>query len=68
MLIGNEGGAVNMAKALDVPTFSIFTPSVRKETWQLFENEAKNASIHLKDLKPEIYQQFTEQQIKDQYF
>ncbi len=65
MLIGNEGGAVNMAKALDVPTFSIFTPSVRKETWQLFENEAKNASIHLKDLKPEIYQQFTEQQIKD---
>lgn len=65
MLIGNEGGAVNMAKALDVPTFSIFTPSVRKETWQLFENEAKNASIHLKDIKPEIYQQFTEQQIKD---
>jgi heptosyltransferase-2 len=68
MLIGNEGGAVNMAKALDVPTFSIFTPSVRKETWQLFENEAKNASIHLKDLKPEIYQQFTEQQIKDRTF
>nr|WP_315153321.1 glycosyltransferase family 9 protein [uncultured Flavobacterium sp.] len=68
MLIGNEGGAVNMAKALDVPTFSIFTPSVRKETWQLFENEAKNASIHLKDLKPEIYEQFTEQQIKDRTF
>lgn len=68
MLIGNEGGAVNMAKALDVPTFSIFTPSVRKETWQLFENEAKNTSIHLKDLKPEIYQQFTEQQIKDRTF
>jgi heptosyltransferase-2 len=68
MLIGNEGGAVNMAKALEIPTFSIFTPSVRKETWQLFENEAKNASIHLKDLKPEIYQQFTEQQIKDRTF
>lgn len=65
MLIGNEGGAVNMAKALDIPTFSIFTPSVRKETWQLFENEAKNASIHLKDLKPEIYEQHTEQYIKE---
>ncbi len=64
MLIGNEGGAVNMAKALDIPTFSIFTPSVRKETWQLFENEAKHTSIHLKDLKPEIYEQYTEQQIK----
>ncbi|TDW52313.1 heptosyltransferase-2 [Flavobacterium sp. 270] len=68
MLIGNEGGAVNMAKALDIPTFSIFTPSVRKETWQIFENEAKHTSIHLKDLKPEIYEQFTEQQIKDKTF
>lgn len=65
MLIGNEGGAVNMAKALEIPTFSIFTPSVRKETWQLFENEAKNDSIHLKDLKPEIYEQHTEQYIKE---
>lgn len=68
MLIGNEGGAVNMAKALEVPTFSIFTPSVRKETWQIFENEAKNASIHLKDLKPEIYEQHTEQYIKEHTF
>ncbi|CAM2758549.1 heptosyltransferase-2 [Flavobacterium succinicans] len=68
MLIGNEGGAVNMAKALEIPTFSLFTPSVRKETWQLFENEAKNVSIHLKDLKPEIYQQHTEQYIKEHTF
>ena len=68
MLIGNEGGAVNMAKALEIPTFSIFTPSVRKETWQLFENEAKNASIHLKDIKPEIYEQHTEQYIKEHTF
>lgn len=68
MLIGNEGGAVNMAKALEVPTFSIFTPSVRKETWQIFENEAKNVSIHLKDLKPEIYEKHTEQYIKEHTF
>ena len=68
MLIGNEGGAVNMAKALEIPTFSIFTPSVRKETWQIFENEAKNASIHLKDIKPEIYEKHTEQYIKEHTF
>lgn len=68
MLIGNEGGAVNMAKALEIPTFSIFTPSVRKETWQIFENEAKNFSIHLKDLKPEIYKQHTEKYIKEHTF
>lgn len=68
MLIGNEGGSVNMAKALDVATFSIFTPSVRKETWQLFENEAKHTSVHLKDLKPDIYKKNTEKQIKENTF
>lgn len=57
ILIGNEGGAVNMAKALDIPTFSLFSPSIDKETWQLFEDEKEHVSIHLKDLKPEIYEQ-----------
>ena len=68
MLIGNEGGAVNMAKALAVPTFSLFSPSVDKETWQIFENEIENASIHLKDLKPEIYQQHDAKFIKENTF
>jgi ADP-heptose:LPS heptosyltransferase len=66
-LIGNEGGAVNMAKALQVPTFSLFSPSVDKETWQIFEDE-KNISIHLKDLKPEIYSEFDEKYIKEHTF
>jgi heptosyltransferase-2 len=30
-LIGNEGGAVNMAKALDIPTFSIFSPQIKNQ-------------------------------------
>jgi heptosyltransferase-2 len=68
MLIGNEGGAVNMAKALSIPTFSLFSPSVDKETWQIFENELGNVSIHLKDLKPEIYQQYDEKYIKENTF
>jgi heptosyltransferase-2 len=66
-LIGNEGGAVNMAKAIFIPTFSLFTPSVDKETWQIFEDD-KNVSIHLKDLKPEIYQQFDAKHIKENTF
>lgn len=66
-LIGNEGGSVNMAKALFVPTFSLFSPSVDKETWQIFEDE-KNMSIHLKDLKPEIYAEFDEKYIKEHTF
>lgn len=68
ILIGNEGGSVNMAKALSVPTFSLFTPSVDKDTWQIFENEKENVSIHLKDLKPEIYQQHDEKHIKENTF
>ncbi len=66
-LIGNEGGSVNMAKALFVPTFSLFSPSVDKETWQIFEDE-KNISIHLKDLKPEIYKEHDEKFIKENTF
>ena len=66
-LIGNEGGSVNIAKALFIPTFSLFSPSVDKETWQIFEDE-KNISIHLKDLKPEIYAEFDEKYIKEHTF
>lgn len=54
-LIGNEGGAVNMAKALHVPTFTIFSPWINKETWNLFEDGKQNVSVHLKDFKPELY-------------
>ncbi len=68
MLIGNEGGSVNMAKALDIPTFSLFSPSVDKETWQIFEDEPQNVSIHLKDLKPEIYALHDEKFIKEHSF
>lgn len=66
-LIGNEGGSVNMAKALFIPTFSLFSPCIDKETWQIFEDE-KNISIHLKDLKPEIYAEFDEKYIKEHTF
>lgn len=48
-IIGNEGGAVNMAKALDLPTFSIFSPMVAKEGWDLFADGSKHVSVHLND-------------------
>lgn len=54
-LIGNEGGAINMAKALNVPTFTIFSPWIKKEAWGLFEDKKQNVSVHLKDFKPELY-------------
>lgn len=55
-LIGNEGGAVNMAKALDIPTFTIFSPWINKYDWNCFEDGKNNISVHLEDYKPEIYQ------------
>jgi heptosyltransferase-2 len=54
-LIGNEGGAVNMAKALNIPTFTIFSTWIKKESWNSFENGTTIVSVHLKDFKPEIY-------------
>lgn len=48
-LIGNEGGAVNMAKALNIPTFSIFSPQIKKENWSIYEDGTRNVSVHLND-------------------
>lgn len=62
-LIGNEGGAVNMAKALNIPTFSIFSPWIDKNTWSIFEDEY-NVSVHLKEFKPEIYGNKEEKKLK----
>lgn len=54
-VIGNEGGAINMAKALNIPTFAIFSPWILKEAWNMFENDTTHVSIHLNDVKPERY-------------
>jgi len=63
-LIGNEGGAVNMAKAIQAPTFTIFSTWINKASWNSFEDEKTNVSVHLKDLKPELYGNNTAKQMK----
>lgn len=63
-LIGNEGGAVNMAKALDIPTFTIFSTWIIKEAWNAFEDGTTNISVHLKDFKPELYGEKTAKEMK----
>jgi len=55
-LIGNEGGAVNMAKALQVPTFTIFAPWINKYSWNILEETGFHDAIHLADYYPELYQ------------
>jgi heptosyltransferase II len=54
-LIGNEGGAVNMAKALGVPTFTIFSPWINKSSWNMLADGNKHVAVHLQDYYPEIY-------------
>lgn len=55
-VIGNEGGAINMSKALEVPTFSIFSPWNSKSEWSIFENETTDVAVHLEDYKPKYFQ------------
>lgn len=54
-LIGNEGGATNMSKALSIPTFTIFSPWIRKKSWDIMEDNVNYFYIHLNDYHPEIY-------------
>ncbi|MEH6536577.1 MAG: glycosyltransferase family 9 protein [Psychroserpens sp.] len=67
-LIGNEGGAVNMAKALRIPTFTIFSPWILKEAWNMFDNGTTHVSIHLKDVKPELYEGKSLKEMKNEAF
>lgn len=54
-IIGNEGGAINIAKALDVPSFSIFSPWIIKEGWNSFEINHSNDSVHLSDYQNDLF-------------
>ncbi|MFH6992641.1 glycosyltransferase family 9 protein [Flavobacterium sp. FlaQc-48] len=64
VIIGNDGGAVNMAKALNKPSFTIFSPHVDKNDWATFEDGKQNVSVHLNDFKPELFNKFTDKEIK----
>lgn len=57
MLIGNEGGAVHMAKAVGVPTFAIFSPQITKDAW-FNRTSIKDEAVHLRDYEPEVFEQY----------
>jgi ADP-heptose:LPS heptosyltransferase len=81
VIVGNDGGAINMAKALNKPSFTIFSPFVEKKIWATFEDGLRNISVHINDFKPELianlhhdeakknysslYQEFTPELFKD---
>ena len=55
LLISNEGGSVHIAKALDKPTFTIFSPYILKSDWSSFEDGQMHTSVHLLDEKPDLF-------------
>lgn len=55
LIIGNDGGAINMAKALKKPCYIIFSPFIDKKGWATFEDGINNISVHLSDFKPELF-------------
>ncbi len=60
LLIGNEGGIIHIAKALNKPTFTVFSPYVLKDDWASFEDGKKHTSVHLLEEKPELYNEVNE--------
>ena len=52
-VIGNEGGAINIAKGLSKPTFAIFSPIIDPYGWHT-EVKNKTMAVHLVDYFPEI--------------
>jgi heptosyltransferase-2 len=64
LIIGNDGGAINMAKALKKPSFIIFSPWIEKKIWATFEDGLQHMSVHLKDFKPELFSSKTEKELK----
>ena len=50
-VIGNEGGAINIAKGLSKPTFAVFSPLVNPIGWHT-EIPLINMAVHLNDFFP----------------
>ena len=48
-VIGNEGGANNMAKALGIKTFTIFSPFINRKNWFGDIELENHEAVHLKE-------------------
>ena len=54
LIIGNDGGSINIAKALGKPSFIIFSPWIEKKIWATFEDGLNHISVHINDFKPDL--------------
>lgn len=66
-IIGNDGGAINIAKALNKPTFTIFSPWIKKESWSTFEDGLTHIGVHLNDYEPNLLENKSREILKSNY-
>jgi len=64
MIVGNDGGAINMAKSLDKPSFIIFSPWIEKKIWATFEDGIHHRSVHLREFRPDLLEGYSEKELK----
>lgn len=68
VIVGNDGGAINMSKAVGCKSFIIFSPWIDKEVWATFEDGNNHVSVHLKDYFPEKLENLNNKEIKKNVF
>ncbi len=66
MIVGNDGGAINMAKSLGKPSFIIFSPWIEKKIWSTFEDGIHHISAHMQEYRPELFEDRSEKELKTQ--
>jgi len=64
LLVANEGGSVHIAKALEKPTFTIYSPYIDKDAWNSFEDGKFHQSIHLLEERPNLFESFSREETK----
>lgn len=64
MIVGNDGGAINMAKSLGKASFIIFSPWIEKKIWATFEDGIHHRSVHLKEFRPDLLACYSEKELK----
>lgn len=65
LIVGNDGGAINIAKSLGKSSFIIFSPWIEKKIWATFEDGHQQVSVHLNDFKPDLIRQYSEKELKN---
>lgn len=65
LLISNEGGSVHIAKALNKPTFTVYSPYINKSHWNSFEDGKLHDSIHLFEDNPDEFELLSREEKKE---